>query len=297
METIKYYDRISKKIEIEKVYGARTLKFLYGKSLLGKWIRNILSKNAFFSHIYGKFMKSSFSKRLIFPFIENYFVDILEFENTICSFSSFNDFFIRKLKKASRPIHSQDAVIPADGRYYFFSNIDQTTDFIVKGEKLNLKNLLNNEEYALRYREGSLVIGRLCPMDYHRFHFPCDGNISPARLINGYYYSVNPISIKKNIHIFCQNKRMITEIDSPIFGKVLLIEIGATNVGTIHQTYQPNRYYLKGDEKGYFSFGGSALILLFEKDKVKFDDDLLKATQNRMEIRCLMGQSMGQAVR
>lgn len=294
MESIKIYDRVSKRIEIEKVYGAHALKFLYGGNRFGTWFNHILSKNAFFSHFYGLLMKSSFSKRLIFPFIEDYSIDILEFEDTICSFASFNDFFIRKLKKEARPIHSSEAIIPADGRYYFFSHLDDMAEFLVKGKKFNVESLLRDETLAKNYLDGSIIFARLCPVDYHRFHFPCDGIVGPSKLINGYYYSVNPLSVRKNMEIFSENKRMVTEIESPIFGKVLFIEIGATNVGSIHQTYTPNSFCQKGSEKGYFSFGGSALIILFQKNKIAIDQDLLDATKKEIEIRCLMGQSMGQ---
>ena len=82
-------------------------------------------------------------------------------------------------------------------------------------------------------------------------------------------------------------------MNSKDFGKVLFLEIGATFVGAIHQTYTPNKPHQKGDEKGYFSFGGSSLILLFQKGKIQFDPDLLHATSQGVEIKCLMGQSMG----
>ncbi len=89
---------------------------------------------------------------------------------------------------------------------------------------------------------------------------------------------------------------MITELFTEQFGKVLYLEIGATNVGSIHQTYSPNTFCVKGAEKGYFSFGASSLILLFKKDAIRFDQDLLDAMKSGLEIRCLMGQSMGKKI-
>jgi phosphatidylserine decarboxylase len=208
-------------------------------------------------------------------------------------FRSFNDFFIRKLKPESRPIDpaKDSAVMPADGRYRFFQNIGEVDGFIVKGEKFNLNKLLGNQELSKRYANGTMVMARLCPIDYHRFHFPVNCVPGPSRLINGFLYSVNPIAVKQNIHIFTQNKRMITELDSPEFGKVLFIEIGATNVGTINQTYEVNFPYQKGDEKGYFSFGASALIILFEPNRIHLDPDLTQ--QSEFEILCKMGTRIG----
>jgi phosphatidylserine decarboxylase len=69
------------------------------------------------------------------------------------------------------------------------------------------------------------------------------------------------------------------------------MEIGATNVGSIHQTYTPYQFYRKGDEKGYFSFGASALILLFKPRALDLDRDLL--AHPGQEIKCLLGQSLG----
>src|SRR6202044_707631 len=107
-----------------------------------------------------------------------------------------------------------------------------------------------NDALAEQFANGSVVLARLCPCDYHRFHFPCDAIPGPAKLINGPLYSVNPIALCKNLSILSENKRMITELETDHFGKVLYIEVGATNVGSIHQTFTPYQRYKKGDEKG-----------------------------------------------
>ena len=212
-------------------------------------------------------------------------------------FSSFNDFFIRQLKKEARPIapDPSTAIIPADGRYYFYQEIHLSQGFVIKDKKFDLAALLQSESLAAAYREGSMLIARLCPSDYHRFHFPCDGQPTSSELINGWLYSVNPVAIKKNLDIFTQNKRTLCTIQSPLFGPVLYLEVGATCVGSIQQTYPVDQNCLKGMEKGYFEFGGSCLILLFVKGSIQFDADLIQATKAGLEIRCLMGQSMGKA--
>jgi phosphatidylserine decarboxylase len=293
MKPIIYIDRKTGQKEIEKIYGARVLELLYDRPLLHRWLLPLISKNPLFSALYGWIQKSSMSKKKIAPFIAEYGVDQTEFLDPF-SYCSFNDFFIRKLKPESRPIAEGDiAVIPADGRYYFYPNIAAAEGFLVKGEKFSLESLLENGHLAEKYKEASLVIGRLCPSDYHRFHFPCNGVMEESQLINGWLYSVNPVALQRDINIFTKNKRAVTEILSPLFGRVLFIEIGATNVGSIHQTYQPYKWYEKGAEKGYFSFGASSLIMLFPKGSIEFDEDLLAASREGMEIRCLMGQSMG----
>ena len=140
-----------------------------------------------------------------------------------------------------------------------------------------------------------MVIARLCPIDYHRFHFPFSCTPSKSTLLNGALFSVNPLALKKNIRIFSENKRSLTSLKTDKFGDVLFIEVGATCVGGIFQTYTPNQAVVKGQEKGYFSFGGSSLILLFEPGRIHFDADLIEASKKKIEIRGLLGQSMGRS--
>jgi phosphatidylserine decarboxylase len=300
MEII-YIDRVTKKRDVEDVYGGQALRFLYGKDLVsqifGTALLHSFVKYSPFSAMYGLWQKTSCSKKKIRPFIDHFKVDENEFLKSVDHFNSFNDFFIRKLKPEARPLDSGKdvAVIPADGRYYFYQNIEEADGFVVKERKFNLAKLLENKELAEKYCNGSMLIARLCPTDYHRFHFPCDCIPGPTRLINGWLYSVNPIAIKQNLNIFTENKRTLCELESDIFGKVIFMEIGATNVGSIIETYTPGRFYPKGAEKGYFSFGGSALILLFEPGKIRFDQDLIEATQEGLEIKCLLGQSLGRS--
>lgn len=299
MEPIFYIDRLSGKKEIEKVYGAAALKFIYGHDfinrLVGTPLLHCLVRTPFFSAFYGYLQKTSCSAKKIIPFINDFNIDPSEFLEPVGSFKSFNDFFIRKLKPEARPINSDKnvAIIPADGRFRFYQNIDKSDGFIVKGEKFDLGALLENDALASHYSQGSMVMARLCPSDYHRFHFPYDCVPGPSKLINGWLYSVNPIAVKQNIHIFTQNKRTLCELSTEQFGKILYLEIGATNVGSLNQTYVPHKFHLKGSEKGFFSFGASALILLFEPGRIVFDSDLLELGRQQLEIRCLLGQSMG----
>lgn len=299
MKNIIYIDRQTGRQEIEKVYGWKSLQILYGGNFFSRILSSALlplvSRFPFFSAVYGTFQKSPRSVKKIVPFIKEFGVNTDEFLEPISSFRSFNDFFIRRLKPEARPLDMDPevVVIPADGRYYFYQEIDEFFEFNVKGERFSLLSLLGDPELAEYYVGGSMLIARLCPHDYHRFHFPCDCLPGESRLINGWLYSVNPIALRKNIAILSQNKRRVCELQTERFGKVAYIEIGATCVGTICETYIPNTYQRKGAEKGYFEFGASSLILLFAKGAVKFDEELLAATKKGLEVRCLLGQRMG----
>jgi phosphatidylserine decarboxylase len=299
MSDIIYFDRITKSQEREKVYGHSFLNLLYGRSKLAKclslFLRPLFARISFLSYLYGWIQKSRLSRCKVKPFIETFGVDPSEFLEPVEKFSSFNDFFIRRLNLKTRPIAAARdvAVMPADARYLVFPNIEQADGFWVKGKKFSLASLLQSEELAQRYNRGAMVIARLCPTDYHRFHFPCACVPDKAQLINGPLYSVNPIALKRNIAYLSENKRMITLLKTEDFGDVLYVEIGATYVGSIHQTYAPGTVCNKGDEKGYFSFGGSCLILLFEPGKILLDQDLVDCSSQKMEVRGLLGQSLG----
>ena len=242
--------------------------------------------------------KSCLSRPEVTRFIKKYGVDTEEFQDPVANFTSFNDFFIRKLKPAARPIvpGNDVAILPADARYLVYPNIAEAEGFFVKGKKFSLETLLQDSDLANTYAQGSAILARLCPTDYHRFHFPCNCLPGRPQPITGPLYSVNPIALRKRIEILSENKRMITHLHTKNFGAILFIEVGAAHVGTIHQTYVPDERYAKGDEKGYFSFGGSSLILLFEPTRLQLDQDLIDASQKGLETRGLMGQSLGRAL-
>lgn len=299
---IVFLDRATKQILPEKVYGKAFIEAFYGEGNLSRFLYRfflpLIACHPFVSKCYGFIQKSPFSKRKIKPFIEKYHVDPSEFLLPISAFSSFNDFFIRKLKEEARPIApGRDvAILPADGRYLVYPDIENVDGFLVKGSKFSLLELLQNEELAELYAKGSMVIARLCPTDYHRFHFPCSCIPSAPEPFSGALHSVNPLALRKRIEIFAQNKRVLTVLQTKHFGQVLFIEVGATCVGAIHQTFEPNESYSKGEEKGYFSFGGSSLILLFEPGRIQFDQDLVEASQEKLEVRGLMGQTLGRSL-
>lgn len=295
MDDIRYFDRYSQSIETEKVYGDRALKWTYG-SLAGRISLSLLVKRAIFSRWYGWKMDRESTRNKIAAFVSQFNLNPGEFAKEVSEFQSFNDFFFRKLKPEARPINPapKTAVLPADGRHLCIPNISQSKGLFVKGQMFSLAELLNDSQLTKRYEFGSLLLSRLCPVDYHRFHFPVAGMPGKTKLINGPLYSVNPIALRQNINILASNKRCITQLENEIFGRVLLIEIGATCVGSICQTYTPESLVAKGDEKGFFKFGGSSTITIFEPNRIIFDEDLIEHSSQQRELYAHMGDSMGQ---
>lgn len=296
MTQVRYINRQTKQIETEDVFGEQFIRFLYGNSIIGKAALHGLAKWPPMSWAYGKIQSHSSSKSRVQPFINRFGLDVTEFQDPVDTYQSFNEFFIRKLKPSSRPLAS-GPVMPADGRYKFYQTLQANQIISIKNKPFCLKTVLQNDELAKRYEGGSAVLARLCPTDCHRFYFPFDCTPGQSKLIQGKLFSVSPIATKDNPWIWGTNRRMFTMLDSKEFGQVAYLEIGATNVGSIVQTYTPGHSYAKGDEKGYFEFGGSALLLLFEKNRIQFDEDLIAATAQDLEMRCLIGQSLGKPAR
>lgn len=296
MDEITYYDRYQQETCVEKVYGDAALRWTY-TTLAGKISLHLLVRRALFSRWYGWSMDRPATKAKIAPFIREYGLDASEFERDVDDFANFNEFFYRKLKPEARPINTDPAsiVFPADGRHLCVPEISKCDGLFVKGEMFNLKTLLGESALAEQYANGSLLVSRLCPVDYHRFHFPVSGTPGPTKLIPGPLYSVNPIALRQNIQILATNKRCITEFQTEQFGRVLLLEIGATCVGSICQTYSAGNEILKGTEKGYFRFGGSSTIVIFEPNRIRFDEDLVDNSGQRRELFARVGDHMGTA--
>lgn len=287
---IQYYDRESDMLKTGKVAAEKWLVWLYNNPV-GEASLWALVKRKLVSSVYGTSMDRPSSTKKIQAFIEEFDIDMSSVQKQ--EFNSFNDFFTRKLKNNARPVDTDStiAVSPADGKLLAYADISNS-DFIIKGYRFDILSFLNNADLAQNYLDGTLVIIRLAPPDYHRFHFSISGSVSPITRIDGDYYSVNPLALRKMTEIFCLNKREFTIVTNPLFGDVVMAEVGATMVGSIVQTYTGN-FVNKGEEKGYFKFGGSTVVLLFEKNKIRIDNDLLINTLKGYETAIKVGERIG----
>ncbi len=283
-------------MEIEQVYGEGFLRWTYGHpaGALALWG---FVKRPFFSEWYGRRMSTPESVRRVEPFIERYGLDAGDFADAADSYGSFNEFFYRKLKPAARPVDGDEAsvVFPADGRHLGFQKASEIGGVFVKGQKWDLPALLGDADLAARYADGALVLSRLCPVDYHRFHFPAAGVPGETRLIDGPLFSVSPIALRKRLAYLWTNKRTVTRLETERFGTVLLLEIGATCVGTIRQTFTPGNAVEKGEEKGFFAFGGSSTITIFEPGAVKLEADLAEHSSRQTELYAKVGGRMARS--
>lgn len=290
--TIEFIERATGKMIKENPPGESLLNFLYNTPI-GKLSLEILVKRKIISSIYGRYMDSKRSAKKISGFVEELGIDMNESQRSISEFKTFNDFFYRKLKQGARPI-GKGVVSPGDGKMLAFEDASQVNSFYIKGKEFSLTEFLSSTPYADSFNHGPMIILRLAPNDYHRYHFPYAGHAKSPLKIKGPLYSVSPYALVKNFtRVFVENKREITDLETVDKGKILIIPVGATMVGSILQTYSSDSQIKKGDEMGYFAFGGSTIVLLFEKGQVKIDQDLLDNTKNGMETGVKMGETIG----
>jgi len=245
-EPVRYFNRYTKTVETENVVGERWMRLIY-ETVPGRLALHLVVRRALLSRIYGWKMNWHYSGQKVLPFIIANHIDDREFAKSAFLYDTFNEFFTRALKPGARPITPGDdvAVFPADGRHLAFPDVDAADGFYVKGQKFALAELLGDQALAQQFAGASMLISRLCPVDYHRFHFPVAGVPGEPARIGGWLYSVNPIALRHNIRYLVENKRVLTYFDSPHFGPMLMIEVGATMVGSIKQLFAPGRAVAK----------------------------------------------------
>uniref|UniRef100_A0A0E0CD78 Phosphatidylserine decarboxylase proenzyme 2 n=1 Tax=Oryza meridionalis TaxID=40149 RepID=A0A0E0CD78_9ORYZ len=301
------FDRRTKRLVEEVIDGkiVLSMRALYqskvGLTLIDTGVKDLL-KNL--SEKQGKKMSSPESAKDIPKFLELFKdqINLDEIKDPLESFKTFNEFFVRQLKPGARPIacYEQDtiATCAADSRLTTFSSVDESTRLWIKGRKFSIEGLLGKDVHSDALCNGSLVIFRLAPQDYHRFHVPVSGTMEKFVEIPGCLYTVNPIAVNsKYCNVFTENKRVVSIISTSEFGKVAFVAIGATMVGSIEFLKEEGDYVHKGDEFGYFAFGGSTVICVFEKDAIQFDADLLANSARSLETLVSVGMRLGVSTR
>ncbi len=290
---VNYRDRQTGEMVTEVLLYEPFQSWVYRYSVLFKIFNRVLNTSVF-CRLYGKFQSLSWSRRKVYDFVARHGIDFEEIEFPLHHYRSFNAFFTRRLKSEARPFASEPDVFcaPAEGKVLVYPHLDEGLRIPVKGDSMTLASLLACESTADFYRGGSALIVRLAPYDYHRFHFSDAGEAGPARSISGRYYVVNPAALARMPDVLNRNKRSVTEFVSARFGQIAYIEIGGFAVASIVQTCTPGRVG-RGQEKGYFQYGGSTLVLLFEPGAITFDEDLIQGSAEGVEVHVRVGSGIG----
>lgn len=268
------------------------LHWLY-EHRVGKRVRSVLVR-PWFSKLSGVYMNSLLSRPLIRKFVREHDIDMSEAERPLGKYKNFNDFFTRKLKPGSRSIDYDPQVIvsPADGDVSVVHNLSEATAFSVKGLSLDLRTFVGDAGLAREYYGGTLVIVRLSPWHYHRFHFPVDSVATKPLVLSGKFESVNPCAYQACVQPLEINERHLIKLEHEHCGTIIMIPVGALCVGRIKETFTPEKPSLKGDEMGYFEFGGSTVVLVFKPGVIELDAQFTDATLE-CEVPVKMGQLLG----
>lgn len=265
------------------------LRFLYD-TFIGRFILRIIV-SPWFSKIIGKYLCSPKSVNRIKNFVIDNNIDLDDYEER--EYESFNDFFTRKLKSGARLVSydSNDLISPCDGLVSAFKIHDGLV-LSIKNSSYTIESLLQNEEISSHYDEGIALVFRLCPHNYHRYHYLDDCIKSRNFHIDGKLHTVRPIALAR-YPVFVENTREYSLLKTNNFGTVTQIEVGALLVSEIHNNHEYGEHK-RGEEMGYFSYGGSTIVLLFQKDSIKIDEKYFETSKSE-EIEVKYGEIIGKS--
>lgn len=267
----------------------KLLRWLYthkaGRAALGILVRPWVSRMG------GWFLNRSCSTFLIQPFIRKNQIDLQLYEEQ--EYSSYNAFFSRQIRKECRPLAEGEETLisPCDGKLSVYPIVEDSC-FTIKDTRYTLKALLRSSGLAQKYQGGYACIFRLTVDDYHRFCYAASGKKSQNYRIPGVFHTVNPAA--NDVYpIYKENTREYSLLKSRHFKTILMMEVGALLVGKI-KNHQEAAEVERGQEKGWFEFGGSTVVLLFQKDAVQLEERLLENTLQGYETIVKMGEKIGE---
>jgi len=269
----------------------RLLAFLYGHAP-GRMLLKPLTAPCV-SRLAGRLLSTRFSCALISPFIRRNHIDMSQFEDA--QYASYNEFFARKIRPEARPVdmNPRHLISPCDSK---LTVLPVTADgrFTLKHTEYTVASLLKNSALAKAYEGGYALIFRLTVDDYHRYCYPADGEKTENTVIPGALHTVNPIA-NDYFPIYKENAREYTTLCTRVFGDIVMMEVGALLVGRIVNHHQKSSV-LRGQEKGYFQFGGSTVVMLIKSGAAAIDPDILKNSAEGVETIVRFGERIGQAV-
>ena len=266
----------------------KLLKKLYG-SVLGRVLLKTLTAPVI-SRAAGIFMDSKASKLLIKPFIKRSGIDTSQY--IMRDFRSYNDFFTRRVIPEKRPVDYEPShlISPCDSKLTVHK-ISKNSIFRIKGSRYRVSDLLKNDFLAKRFCGGYCLIFRLEVDDYHRYCYIDNGTKTENTYIAGELHTVNPIALER-YNIYKRNCREYTVLHTENFGDVVQVEVGAMMVGRIVNN-DDTASFLRGEEKRRFEFGGSTIVMLFGKDSVRIDEDILRNSAEDIETVVKYGEKIG----
>ena len=269
------------------------LWFLY-RTIPGRMVLKLLVQPKV-SKIAGGYLSSGASKWIVPYYIRKHKIDMSDIEIPPGGFSSFNEFFTRRRETECFDVTYGHLISPCDG-FLTFVNITENTALNIKNTEFTVGDLLKDHKLARKFKEGTALIFRLTPANYHRYCYVADGKILLQRKIQGKLHCVRPIALG-TVPVFAWNSREYQVIETEGFGTMIQMEVGALLVGKIRNKIAALKsgYIQRGEEKGYFEFGGSTIILLLQKNTVWINEKLYKRQDSSGEIPVRMGEFVARA--
>lgn len=290
---IQFWNRSTERYETELVYGEGAVRFLY-ETRLGRWLAAKVFSRAWFSKLYGALQSAPWSRYKVPGFVQKFSIDMSQYE--VQPWRSFNDFFIRRFTPEARSFARTPQELPAfcEGRYFGIERLARHQERPIKGVWLPVSALLEDEAWISVFAGGPCLIARLCPVDYHRFHFPDDGTVLAQYSLHGPLESVNPTALAVKPDILFTNERLVQIIETKNFGKLAYIPVGAACVGKIVISHK-EAIFARGMENGYFLFGGSTVVVLGEPGRWTIASDILEQSERGFETFVPLGEVVGRA--
>jgi phosphatidylserine decarboxylase len=286
--SVKVYDRDRETVYDEPEYGEGRLHFLY-ETALGRILLGLIFGRRWYSRMNATLNKTRYSRRKIEPLIWRFGVDLRDYPRQ--TYASYDSFITREIDPARRPIAADPSTLiaVADSKLQAYS-ITNDGRIPVKQGSYTVSELLRDPDLAAAYQDGTCLVFRLSTHDYHRYCFVDDGKVIRSRTISGMLHSVQPISARR-FRPFSENSREFSVIETKNFSTVVAVEVGALLVGRIHN-YDITACQ-RGQEKGYFSLGGSTICLLLKPGSVEIDPDIAEYSEKHIESRVRLGEAIG----
>ena len=281
----KVYSYQTGEINEEKV--SSLLYFFYNTKIGRCFLKIIILKPI--TNLGKWYLNSRLSKIHIKRFIKKNHIDMSDYEKQ--EYKSFDDFFTRKIQLNKRVVskNKSDFICPADSKLSIYS-IDDNSIFNIKHSFYGVKDLLQDEKLAKKYKNGLALIFRLSVDDYHHYIYPDSGKTISTKEIPGKYHTVNPIAVGKK-KVYIENHRIVTQLATDNLQDIVYVEVGALMVGRIIN--KNLKTFKKGEEKGYFCFGGSTIVILVQPNIITINKDILKYTDQGIEVKLKLGQTIG----
>ena len=295
-----YLDHLVTLVPTERRVVPECLKFYYiinqapGDALndderFNAWMKDLV-------RAWGTFLDTPASAAGIETFREatNYNID--DYIEGPSGWQTFNQFFAREVKSGRRPIAEprNDRVIvpPADAVYMGQWRIDEASNITIKGADWAIAELLDDSPYKDAFKGGIYTHSFLYIDDYHRYHVPVAGTVKEVRNISGKVYmdvfreddgTLNVVD--GDTYQFNQERGLVV-IDSPEVGLVAVLPIGMAYVSSVNLTTEVGAELRKGDPFGYFLFGGSDIVTVFQDRNIMIDAEIGK--------KYLQGERLGE---